>query len=339
MADRKPQAVGAGPAKKTVAAGAARPQLPPEIPQYFAPVATLGPGNSRLVYEPALFGAARVPYTDARRKIDFAEDVAFTTALEDGPVAVDWRNAAEIALTAADLESAPAEQAAEYGELHPEASAAAFKKWETAFKNWIYAERKLTLYSSEALKQVSRPEENERDFRIRLEQLAREERDRLKDALQKKYASKIGRLEERVRVAEQRVAREQEQAGSQTMQSAVSIGASLIGALFGRKILSATNARRMGTAARSATRIGKERQDVGRAEENLEAAKAKLEEMETELREEIENLQDRIDPLTETFEEIQIGPKKTAIEVKMCGLCWLPYWRGEDGSSREAWRV
>lgn len=60
--------------------------------------------------------------------------------------------------------------------------------------------------------------------------------------------------------------------------------------------------------------------------------------METELREEMENLQDRVDPLTEALEEIQIGPKKTAIEVKMCGLCWLPYWRGEDGSSRPGWR-
>ena len=57
-----------------------------------------------------------------------------------------------------------------------------------------------------------------------------------------------------------------------------------------------------------------------------------------ELREEMENLQARVDPLTEALEEIQIGPKKTAIEVKMCGLCWLPYWRGEDGSSRPAWR-
>ena len=114
-----------------------------------------------------------------------------------------------------------------------------------------------------------------------MEQLAREERDRLQERLQKKYATKIGRLEERVRVAEQRVTKEKEQAGSQTMQSAISIGASLVGALFGRKVLSATNARRVGTAARSASRIGKERQDVGRAQENLEAARANLEEMET----------------------------------------------------------
>lgn len=340
MADRKSQAVAAAAPKKAVAAVAARPQLPPEIPQYFAPLATLGPSNSRLVYEPALFGAAHVSFMDRRRNVDFSEDIAFKTALEDGPVPVDWRTAAEISLAATDLENTPAEQAAAYSGLASDASrASSYKKWEAAFKNWIYAERKLTLYSSEALKEVSRPEETERDFRIRLEQLAREERDRLKEGLQKKYATKIGRLEERVRVAEQRVVKEKEQAGTQTMQSAISIGASLVGALFGRKILSATNAQRAGAAARSATRIGKERQDVGRAEENLEAARANLEEMETELREEMESLQDRIDPLTETFEEIQIGPKKTAIEVKMCGLCWLPYWRGEDGSSRAAWRV
>jgi hypothetical protein len=258
MADRKARAIATPPAKKAIATVAVRPQLPPEIPQYFAPAATLGPSTSRLVYEPALFGAARVPYSDARRKIDFTEDVSFTTALEDGPVAVDWQTAEEISLKASDLESEPADQAAEYGSLASEASKAqSFKKWEAGFKNWIYAERKLTLYSSAALKEVSRPEENERDFRIRLEQLAREVRDRLKEELQKKYATKIGRLEERVRVAEQRVVKEKEQAGSQTMQSAISIGASLVGALFGRKVLSATNAQRVGTAARSASRMAR----------------------------------------------------------------------------------
>lgn len=340
MAQRKSEASPAAPATKAVATGAARPQLPPEIPQYFAPVATLGPTNSRLVYEPALFGAARVPFTDARRKIDFAEDVAFTTALEDVPVAADWQTAEEVSLTAADLQREPSDQTAEYGSLAPDASmTGSYKKWEIAFKNWIYAERKLTLYSSVTLKEVSRPEENERDFRVRLEQLAREERDRLKEGLQKKYAAKIAQLKERERVAEQRVAKEKEQAGSQTMQSAISIGTSLLGALFGRKAFSASNVQRVGTAARSAGRIGKERQDVGRAEENLDAARANLQEIEEELHQEMESLQNRIDPLTEPLEEIQITPKKTAIEIKMCGLCWLPYWRGADGSSHPAWPV
>lgn len=342
MADRKSAVAATAPLKQkaVVSAAATRPQLPPEIPQYFAPVATLGPSNARLIYEPALFGAVRVPYSDSRRKIDFAEDAAFATPLENGPLTADWQMAQASLLTAGDLTHEPVEQAAEYSELADEASkASSYKKWETALKNWVYAEQRLTLYSSRTLKEVSRPEESEKDFRLRLGQLAREERDRLSDTLRKKYAVKIERLEERERVAEQRVVKEKEQASSQTMQSAISIGASLMEALFGRKLLSATNARRVGTAARSASRIGKERQDISRAEENLEAAQAKLEELELELREELEQLEDNIDPSTEEFEEIQIRPTKTGIEVKVFGLCWLPYWRVEGSADREAWRI
>lgn len=342
MADRKKLAAPAVARKKPAKATAVatRPQLPPEIPQYFALVTTLGPSDAKLVYEPALVGSVRLRYSNARRKIDHAEDLAFSTPVEDTPIPVDWQAAEPSSLTAGDMEKEPTDQAAEYGELAAAASKSReFGKWQTAFKNWLYAERRLTLYSCKSLKQVSRPEENERDFRIRLEQLAREERDRLADKLRTKFATKITRLEERVRVAEQRVEKEKEQASSQTVTSMLSVGASLVGALFGRKLMSATNARRVGTAARSASRIGKERKDIGRAEENLEAAKLRLEDMEVELRDDLDALEDTIDPLTEEFEEIQIRPKKTDIEVRMFGLCWLPYWRGTDGSEREAWRV
>ena len=117
----------------------------------------------------------------------------------------------------------------------------------------------------------------------------------------------------------------------------VALGASLVGALFGRKLASATNVRRIGTAARSAGRIGKERSDIGRAKENLEAAQQQLEDMEEELQSELAALEDAIDPLTEELDEIQIRPKKTNIDVRLLTLCWLPYWVQPDGSRRAAW--
>lgn len=239
-----------------------------------------------------------------------------------------------------DLERQPAADAhSEYAEL-PDAAAKlkSYRSWTTGFKNWIYAEQRLTLYKSPSLGEVSQPEEEERDFRIRLEHLAREERDRLADKLRKKYGVKITRLQEKVRRTEQKLEKESDQAGSQTMTSALSIGASVLGALFGRKLASTTNMRKVGTAARSIGRIGKERGDVGRAKADLAAARDQLAEMEQELETELEEAGDALDPQREQLDTIEIRPKKTGIEVRLLALCWLPHWRGSDGSTREAWR-
>ena len=111
----------------------------------------------------------------------------------------------------------------------------------------------------------------------------------------------------------------------------------VVGALFGRKLASATNVRRLGTAARSAGRIGKERSDIGRAQENLEAAQRQLEDMEEELQSELDAVEEAIDPVSEELDEIQIRPKKTNIDVRLLALCWLPHWVLPDGSRRAAW--
>ena len=76
--------------------------------------------------------------------------------------------------------------------------------------------------------------ESERDFRIRLQLEARTARDEAVDAVRKKYAPKQAALAERLRRAEQAVERETQQASDQKMQTAVSVGATLL-ALFGRK--------------------------------------------------------------------------------------------------------
>jgi len=63
--------------------------------------------------------------------------------------------------------------------------------------------QKLELFHCPSLDQLSKPGESERDFRIRLQQAAREARDRQADELKKKYAPKLAALGERKRKAEQ----------------------------------------------------------------------------------------------------------------------------------------
>jgi hypothetical protein len=121
-------------------------------------------------------------------------------------------------------------------------------------------------------------------------QRAREKRDAAIEDLRAKYAPKIYRAEEKARRAAQIVEREEGQVRSSGAQTAVSVGAAVLTALFGRKKLSYSTIGRGTTAARGAARTLEQREDVKRAKENLAAAQQELAELEAELEEKIDQL-------------------------------------------------
>src|SRR5260370_6971193 len=121
---------------------------------------------------------------------------------------------------------------------------------------------KVDLVRCASLDRLSKPGESERDFRVRLQQAAREERDRRAEELKKDYAPRLAALDERKRRAEQAVDREKGQAQQQTLQTAVSVGTALLGAFLGRKTLSVATLNRAATAAPAACRYTKEAGNV-----------------------------------------------------------------------------
>ena len=316
-----------------------RPVLPPEIEQGFLPIRSVEPQAASLTYEPMLFADTRIHFANARAKVNHTIDMAVATPVLDEAVAVDWLQGFPVDLTASDLEPEPSDTSAGYGSLSADATKAKnFSKWNKRLVQWLYAEQRLKLFKSPSLKQTSEPEESEGDFRVRLEMAAREERDRQVEKLRKKYTPKIGRLEERIRKAEAIVEREQDQAKQQKMQSAISIGASLLGAFLGRKVASRTNLNKAGSAFRSLGRSRKEAGDVERAQENLKAYRERLTEMEAEFEQEVERIEAGIDPRTEEFDVIEIKPKKADIDVRHLSLAWAPSWRAADGETTPAWQ-
>jgi hypothetical protein len=104
-------------------------------------------------------------------------------------------------------------------------------------------------------------------------QSLREQRDEALEKLRKKYAPKKLTLEERLRKAQQTIEREKEQVKHQTMQTAISVGATILGGVLGRRGISGTSIGRATTTARNASRTMKETQDVGRAKESFEQVK------------------------------------------------------------------
>ena len=316
---------------------ASRPMLPPDGPQHFAPLRGIKPEGSELVYAPMLLGASQIRFSDAKIGTDSVQDTTVLAPLADGAMVVDWDRASATDLLVADLERDP-EEGAQFLALPASAGKAkSYSDWNKEFGGWLFRTQKMELFRSPSTKEISKPGESERDFRVRLQQTGREQRDRGAVTLRQKYASRIATLQERIRRAE--LAREKQQAESRSsqVQAAISVGASILGAFLGRKAISASNIGRATTAIRSAGRVMKESQDVGVADENVAALQQQLADLEAQFKSESEALAAATDPLNEKLETISIKPAKSNIAVKLVTLAWTPHWRDAEGRLTPAW--
>ncbi|MGA6827857.1 ATP-binding protein [Nitrospira sp. NS4] len=338
--DQSRQIVSSSPVPRAsgLSPGGARPMLPPDVRQYFIPLRGSQPGGSTLVYQPMVVGVAQIRLADTKAAVDVTEDVSVLAPIDDGAVPVEWEHATTAPIAVADLEQAPAEGARFAALPGPAAKGKSYDTWSKDFAGWLFRTHKLELLRSPSTKELSRPGESERDFRVRLQQAGRELRDQQSDSLRKKYAPKIAALQDRLRRAEQMKERQQAEARSSQVQAAISVGASILSAFLGRKTISATNIGRATTAVRSAGRVMKESQDVGHAEENVAALQQQLAGLEAQFKAEADALAAAIDPLTEKLDVVSLKPTKSNIVVKVVALAWTPHWQDASGTLSPAWQ-
>jgi hypothetical protein len=266
------------------------------------------------LYLPKILGAAKTNLSDPKARIEFTQSKAYITAVTDNAIPVVWDNAAEIDVPATDLEKSPQVNAL-FGDLASTATQSKnYSIWTRDFNNWLYGTQKVELLQSPSLKEVSQPGEGEPEFRVRLQQLAREQRDLLADQLRKKYGPRNAVLQERLRKAQQAVDKQAEQAKQAKFQTAISIGSTLLGAFTGRKV-SSTTISRASTAMRGFSRAMDESKDVARAGDTMESIQKQIADLQVEFNNEIAALNAKIDPGTESFERISIKPDKSDILV------------------------
>jgi hypothetical protein len=306
-------------ATSTILQGASKPMLPPDVPEYFMPMNRSVKTNAGLIYQPMIVGAAQVVLSDQKAKVNIAKEQVFIAPISDKPIPVNWDDAEEADIKITELTNDP-----EGGYSYTELPSAALQKrsytvWTKDFTNWLSRTQRIQLFKSPQLDEISRPEETERDFRIRLEQKAREERDKQVVKLREKYNSTFSRLDERVRKAKMTLDEQQAQAKSQKYQVAVSIGEAILGSFLGRKSISGVS-----RTTRALSRSQKESRDKENAQENLKVAEQERARLEEQFQTEVKNTETRINALTGTLENIQIAPSKTDIAVRLLALVWVP---------------
>jgi hypothetical protein len=338
MADKK--AAGDTPAAPAPAvagggrASEALPLSPQGVDVYYLPASGAGAG---LNYFPHLLGVVEAHYQSARYGVKLSRTYAQAYGLEEGFGDPDWGEALALNIDPGLLEAEPL-SGASFAELPGGVSAKKFKAWQQGLTRYVRQNRQVVLYSAPGYKLTSEVGESEAEFRARLGQAMREKRDLLVAKLRRRYESKLGTLERRLFAAQQAVDREKDQASASKMDMYVSAGATLLGALFGRKTISAGTIGRAGTTLRGTRRIYKEKADVERAEQRVAQVRAEMAELEEALNREVADIEAQLDPSTEELKEISISAMAKDLTVNLFGLAWLPYLEDAEGHLYPDWK-
>ncbi|HIH29138.1 MAG TPA: ATP-binding protein [Thermoplasmata archaeon] len=293
------------------------PAVPPDIPQFFIPLIQNQSVNQPVIYHPYILGAAQVRFTNAKTKIDQVKDVVFLTPVTDEPIAVNWDSSQQTPMPISDLQKTPLENVLYAGLPAAALKAKNYSLWESDFTNWLFKTQKLELLKSQNLDAVSMTGETDRDFRIRLQQIAREKRDEEVNTLRQKYAQKYAKIDERLRRAEVDVQEHEAQTRDQKYQTAISLGTTLLGGFLGRKALGGFR-----TTSRDMGRSVKKKRESEYAKENLQALQEEKQRLDSQFQTEVSTLDTKINPMTENLESIAITPSKTNIVVRFVGLVW-----------------
>ncbi|HEX6851070.1 MAG TPA: hypothetical protein VF139_06650, partial [Candidatus Polarisedimenticolaceae bacterium] len=291
--------------------GGERPALPPEIAEHFV-------AEASGVLRPHAYSHARIHYVQAKHGVDLWEDAYLMTPIPEAG-SPSWDRA--LALPAKPVLGREAPAGTTFAPL-PAAAARPknYPTWTKDLAETLYRTRRLQLPVCPELKLLGKAGEGPDEFRARVQLAVRERRDAEVEKLRRTYATKVASAQEKLRRAEERVAREAAQYDQQKTQAAISVGASVLGALFGRKLASAANVGRATTAARGFGRAAREKEDIAAAQEGVELARKALADLEFELQQQVD-AQRSGEPAIETLE---IPPRKADFDLEPVALVWAP---------------
>jgi len=313
------------PASPSLVASGARPVVPPDVPEFFVPRRARSRAGESLLYRPALLGVARLHYADRKAGVDFWETLALVRHLDDAMPAEPWDKSEPFDDGVPELDKTP-EAGGRFSSLPAElARAKSYVEWTKGLRSFLYRERTLRVWSCPALKDWSRPSESEREFRLRLVQASREERDQCVETLRARYAPKLEAIQEQIRRAREKLEREQMQASRTNWDATIALGNSVLGAILGRKTISKTNVGRATSAAKAATRAAQQRGDVSQAAASLDSLRQKHDDLQAKFQREIESMAAALRPEALVLEPLPIRPKKTDITIEKVVLAWMPY--------------
>jgi hypothetical protein len=317
------------------------PALSPEIPEVFFPlelseneakksiIQKFGDNVSieqiQLHYKPTIFGSGTVRFIDRKESID--QQIEKILIIEDLGEAgfIDWKNAKESKIGNNDLLNTKDQVSDKraFFDLVPQLanSPKEFMTLNKDLKDFLYYNSVLKLNKNDELDVIQHPEELERDFKIRLLQRSREQRDAEVDKLKGKYAKKLDKLEDKLSKLEFDLADDEAEYNARKREEFVGAGESVLSIFMGSRRTSTAT-----TIARRRRMTSKAKRQIDETKEDITRVKNDITELEAELKKAVDQIIEKYEKVTENLSIKELRPKKTDIRINLVALAWMPYW-------------
>jgi hypothetical protein len=285
--------------------------------------------SRKLVYAPCIAGMATVHFVDRRLDIAESERLSLLSEPPSDRQGIDWASSLELGRTPADLSPGPEGEGSFLPVPESVNNLAELKSLQAELEEYLYRNRKLSLFYNPKLKAYSRPGEAEREFKMRLAHAAREKRDEEVDQIENRYERRLNRLRDRLKRSEITLETRAETASARRRETLVSVGETVLGMFLGRGSRRAASSS-LGRYRMSAT-AGKTAQE---AEQTVAALKGEMDELAAELEEEVGAVETLWEQAREDLEARPVVPRRTDIDVHFFGLVWVPSWKIDYEDSR-----
>jgi hypothetical protein len=313
------------------------PTLPPDVPQAFLPPTvafewalrtheerTGQPVLARerwLVYTPQLLALGTVRMLDQKRGVNHQEVLARLIQVGEEMVGVDWGEG-RVAVSRDDLSvKSPGEGL--FGAV-PSALARSreLKGWEKDYSDYLYYNTSVKVLYSPTLDLYGQVGESRRDFRVRCEEKAREQRDAEVKKARTRMDQQMARVQQRLRREQRELAADQKEVEARKREELLSIGESAFNLLTRRRSSSM-----LSRASRKRTLTRKAEADVEESIEAIDDLEEQLEDLKAQWEEQVEEINDRWAETLEDVSEFEVKPRRVDVRVEFCGLAWVPTWR------------
>ncbi len=293
------------------------PHLPEGIQAYYLPSK-----QASGTYRPVLAAFTETYFLDKKTgKSQTLREVRLTD-FQEGPLPVRWEESWLADFQLSDLASRP-QPGFDFAPLpSPALQAKAYTSWTKDLVDYLYRNQTLTRYENKPFKLQSEDGEDLRAFKIRLDQESRQARDQALATLKDKYEKKLASQEEKIRKAEQQVAKKEDMQADAKRQASISLGSTVLNAVFGKKIFSSGTLGRATTTSKAASRIGRMEADVERAQENVESYQEAYDQLAQEMQDVLSKLRAGLEADLENITEVEIKPLKRDIKVLLLALVW-----------------
>lgn len=283
-----------------------KPIISPNIDEYFCYENTLD-------LKPHLLGHAKAIYKT--KDFEYEKEINLALALEDDEIS--WQDTFEFNQ---NLSKTPKPNSEFQALPSSVASSKDLSKFTKDFKDYVYRDIKLTLF--EALGEFSKPGEEKSDFLLRLNDKCNEILENETEKFQSKFNAQKEKLQSQIQKAQIKLDKEKSDVKSSGINAAINIGSAILGMFLGNKTLSKTNASKVLTSSKSASKVLNERKDVKIAQDALNILENNLNELIVEESQKLKELKEKYNLKNLEIKTTQIQAKKSDIFDEKVALLW-----------------